>query len=648
MIPLQVPAKKAKFLDDDSDPEDDFDHGGVKLSINEEFARRFEHNKKRAELERLEEKYGKNSINQGDDVADEDEESSEDETEDDEGEFATEALDQEIAATLNAIRTKDPKVYNKQVKFFSEIEAQPSEGAGNAKTADKPMYLRDYHRQNLLNGGAIEEQDEIPYAQQQRALKKSLVDEMHAAAEEGSDEAQEETENTFLKPVRKVIAPKPELPDLTLAERDPETFLSNFLASRAWVPTEATGFAALESDEEEDDVKADAFEEYYNLRFEDPQLANQKLVSYARDSVAARSVRRETKSSRRKQKDQKIAQKEAERAERDAERAQLRKLKMEQIEEKVKKIREAAGLSGKDFKVEDWTKELEADFDDDQWDVAMRQRFGEDYYAQGDVIGLDEAGEGASSRKPKKPTWDDDMDIKDLVPDFDDEDADIDPELRLTDDEADIAINDIDGTEGVTEPMTEVAAAAASSKKEKKDRKSVKAAEKASRRRDERLIAAIVDQSLPLPIAQPGSKGAGTSSKSSNFAPFRYRETSPNSFGMTHLDILGATDAQLNEYAGLKKLATFRDDDRKARDRKKLGKKQRLRQWRRDTFGNEVGPDAKSIFRVPVTEEGEAAYEARKEIRALNGGVDGGVDIREGGKKRRKKRGTGKSAMMEA
>ena len=47
------PAKKAKLLDA-SDSESDSEEGGVELKVNEEYARRFEHNKKRAEMHRCE------------------------------------------------------------------------------------------------------------------------------------------------------------------------------------------------------------------------------------------------------------------------------------------------------------------------------------------------------------------------------------------------------------------------------------------------------------------------------------------------------------------------------------------------------------------------------------------------------------------
>ena len=85
---------------------------------------------------------------------------------------------------------------------------------------------------------------------------------------------------------------------------------------------------------------------------------------------------------------------------------------------------------------------------------------------------------------------------------------------------------------------------------------------------------------------------------------FRYREVTPETFGLTPLDILAADDAQLNEYVGLKRYATFRDKERKKRDKKKYSKKRNLREWRKAVFGNENGPvsdivDDKLVGRGP-------------------------------------------------
>jgi protein KRI1 len=112
--------------------------------------------------------------------------------------------------------------------------------------------------------------------------------------------------------------------------------------------------------------------------------------------------------------------------------------------------------------------------------------------------------------------------------------------------------------------------------------------------------------------------------ETSRSASFRYRETSPKSFGLTSRDILLADDKQLNEFAGLKKLAAFRDPDKKKKDLKHLGKKARLRKWRMDTFGNEEGLQASEL--IPKQDVEPSADEG-----------DGGVDIRTKGKKKRRR-----------
>jgi len=50
---------------------------------------------------------------------------------------------------------------------------------------------------------------------------------------------------------------------------------------------------------------------------------------------------------------------------------------------------------------------------------------------------------------------------------------------------------------------------------------------------------------------------------------------------LTPLEILTVSDAQLNEFVGLKKLAPYRAHEVKQVDQKKYGKKKRLREWRK-------------------------------------------------------------------
>ncbi|KAL4922701.1 KRI1-like family-domain-containing protein [Aspergillus aurantiobrunneus] len=563
---MEPPAKKSrKLLDEESSSESGDDSGGVPLGdsstedafkINEEYARRFEHNKRREEMQQLEAKLGKSD--------DEEESSSEDEEEDDDAELATEAVDAEILETIKAIRSKDPRVYDQNVTFYNSLD----ENVGPQKRQDKqkPMTLRDYHRENLLSGANLAEDASDPpktYAQEQEELKGAIVKEMHAAADgEDSRSDKEDEDENFL--VRK-SAPEP-LPerkdaaqlDIDNADKDPETFLSNFMSSRAWLQTGKSQLQPFESDDEEEDERAEAWEEAYNFRFEDPSKLNNKLVTHARDTTNKQSVRREEVSGRKKLREAARSKKEEEKKQREAEKNRLRKLKMAELQEKVDKIKEVAGFRASELTDDDWVQFLDASWDDKNWEEEMQKRFGDNYYAENDAGGSGDEAEG-KKKHPKKPTWDDDIDINDIVPDFENDEQSA-AELSGAEME--------DGGEGGN----------------KKSKAQERREQKREARKDKMRIEEAVDRNLDLDLTLlPGSTKR-------NNTGFRYRETSPQTFGLSPLDILMADDADLNQFAGLKKYAAFREDEKKRRDQKRLGKKARLRQWRKDTFGNEEGP----------------------------------------------------------
>ncbi|KAK0113139.1 KRRI-Interacting protein 1 [Cadophora gregata] len=608
---------KSNLLDD-SDSGSDSD-GGVNVkklefTINHEYAKRFEHNKKREELQRLEEKYqdtARKAKGQYGDKYEEDSESSDDEEEDDEGILATEELDAQISDALNAIRSKDPRVYKTDATFYTPIEEYIDVAApeGPETKKQKPMYLGDYHRENLLKGHLEGEEKEAhapqTFAQEQADLKKMIVKSMHdAAADDPDDEANEDGE--FLVPksksrlINEAVHPSRvenvniDL-DIASAEKNPETFLSNFMAARAWVPSDGARFQPLESDDEEEDERAEKFEEAYNLRFEDSQGSNEVLKSYARDIIAAKSVRREEPSGRKKQRDVMREKVEASKKEREAERAQLRRLKIEEAEEKLKKIKKAAGIRGKTLRGEEWADFLDNCWDDEMWESEMNKRFGEEYYAELEAKSDDEYDEAEAKRgkrKVRKPKWDDDIDIKDIIPEFD-EDSSRKVEFALSESES-------SGREGDS---------TLSRPKASKDRQHEKQAKKKATRLERKKLEELVDSKMGFDIT----------TNSNQPTLFRYRDTSPTTFGLTARDILMAPDASLNEFAGLKKMATFRDAEKKRKDKKKLGKKARLRQWRKETFGNENGPEI-------ILNNGEPQVEA-----------DDDADVLEMGRKKKKR-----------
>ena len=543
----------------------------------------------------VQEKHGNSSHKRKRD--DEDESASDESTSEseDEGDLATATLDSEIMATINAIRSKDPRVYDNTSTFYTE--ANQESGSVDAKK-EKPMNLQDYHRQNLLNGNPDAETEPQPltYSQEQERMKESILGEINAAAADSESEQDEKSgEKSFLVAKRreKSVRTRATL-DIESADKDPETFLSNFMVSRAWAAPDPSTLHPFESDDDEEERRADEYEEAWNLRFEDPAKSNEKLRSHARDFAAKYSVRREEANPRQKKRDAEKANKEAEKQQRKEEKARLRKLKIEEFEEKVRRIKRAAGIRTQDIQPEDWSKFVDEDWDDAKWEEEMQRRFGEDYYADEDIESEEDETSG-KKRKVRKPKFDDDIDIKDIVPDFEDDEK---AEFTLTDEEDD-------------KPA----------KKAKKDKKKLKDDKKRDARRERRIIEQLVDDQLQMELDN------SIPSNSNSRSGFLYRETSPKTFGLSASDILLADDKQLNEFAGLKKLASFRDQEKKRKDAKNLGKKGRLRKWRLETFGNEAGLTAGQL--IPKFTEDKDEVENEDGV--------GNVDIKTKGKKKRRR-----------
>ncbi|KAL6871857.1 KRI1-like family C-terminal domain-containing protein [Trichoderma novae-zelandiae] len=651
-------SNKRKLLDDSDSESDDAGAaiGSSGFKVNEEYARRFEHNKKREEKQRLEEKLKK--------AEDDDDSSSTDETEDEDGFLATEDLDAQISATLQAIRNKDPRVYDKEVTFY---QPDDEDAAATKEKKEKPVFLRDYQREKLLKGdiGGSDDDEEAPrtYQQEQDAIKQTLLSEINAAKPEQDSDEDDEDEDGFIKrkepaqtdsngvhPSRAKAVKLSEV-DVNNADRDPETFLSNFMAARAWVPDEGLRWEAFESDDGEDDNRAEEFEQAYNLRFEDPEKSNEVLKSYARDFAAARSVRREEKTGRKRQRELEREKKEAEKEQRREDKARLRKLKLEETEAKLRKIKQAAGAFGKELTDEQWMKFLDDAWENDKWEDEMKKWFDEEYYAinegnpasdDEDAMDVDSEEDGSKKgkkKKPKKPKWDDDIDINDIIPDFEEKEAK--PKITLTDDEAQNGEEDEDDEDEGEEP--------AAKKLKSSDHKRARQESQKKAREERARLEALVDAKLHLTDHDVLRKQAQEAESSSGAGGFRYRETSPQTFGLTARDILLApSDKVLNEFAGLKKLATFRDVEKKRKDRKLLGKKARLRQWRREVFGGEyenTGPTY-GFERLLGADEEQAGGKEEKKKRSKSKDKGKGKEKEKEKEKEKGKEGEGPSNII--
>jgi|SRR5271156_4733676 len=293
------------------------------------------------------------------------------------------------------------------------------------------MYLKDYHRKTLLEGAPEDERDRpvTTYEQEQQALK----DAFHAPLPESDEEedliqrktkdqvSEEKAYQEFLKetlqdePSKKLLL---ELESLgqgqtqgTIETEDPEAFLANYLLNRAWLNPSAQE-PELYEDDSSDEEKAEEFETKFNFRFEQPEGG--LLVTHARTISTAR--RGDEK--RKKERERKNAKKEEEKRKEIEDIARLRNLKRMEIEERIRRAEEVAGAGG-------WNeKDLEGDFDPDEWDKREKDLFNETYYAT--VFSISPILLIAQEEDRKKPKFED-IDISDLVPE-EEQETDVIPE----------------------------------------------------------------------------------------------------------------------------------------------------------------------------------------------------------------------------
>ncbi|KAG7736679.1 hypothetical protein KL923_004600 [Ogataea haglerorum] len=468
-------------------------------------------------------------------VEDEDESSEE---EDQYGDLLTEDVEEGFQKVLQAIKTGDKALFDKNVKFFKD----PEEAEVPVTKKEKPMYLKDYHRKVLLDGHAFEDDDgeerewkegEKPYAVQQQEDKSKLLSEIQSAFsdEEGDDFLQK-------KEVQREIKPAKSLPD---PEQDGEKFLEAFLEKEAWIPEQDETRPEMEEDDDEFDEAVEKFENAYNFRFEDPNAA--EIISYARSQA---TMRREKMNSRKKQR---LKKKEEQLREEEEKQELLRKKKQKkatQVLDRLKEIKEAVGgqVSEETIARVFGDSLLNDDFDDAEWDSKMAEIFNEAFY--------DEEG------KPEKP------------------------EVELSEEE-----EDVEEDEEAEKEEAKEEGEPKDNKSKKSKKKEEKLGKKKERQKLKEVAEKLVSANTPKLLEEvEEERGRG---KDREEIKFRYREVSPESFGLTTREILVADDKDLNELIGLKKLAPYRPKELKLKDKRKYAKKKRLREWRMKVFKSADG-----------------------------------------------------------
>ncbi|KAL7208791.1 hypothetical protein ACSBR1_030508 [Camellia fascicularis] len=534
-----------------------------KIKVNKEFARRYEHNKKREDLQKLEELKKKGLVEDSSDSKSDDEASSD---ESDEDELINPKKDLVFLNALIKVKNQDPKLKNKEAKLFEseneeEEEEQGKREEGQRDKKGKPMYLKDVAARHLIEEGPEfeEEVDKLrvkSYSEEQEEFRRAFL-EVAKEALDGDDDGEllrlkesksmGDEDDSDAGEVQKKL-------DEYFGKDDHlnenEMFLKKYFRNKMWVD-EGKGKKALDdvvsdfSEDEEEIEKQEDYEREYNFRFE--ENAGDRVLGHSR--FVEGSVRKKTNARKlqRKSKEERMAQAEFERKE---ELKHLKNLKKKEMREKLRKIRDTAGID------ENWVcpldeDDLEEEFDPEEHDRKMKEAFNDDYYDADDAdpeFGSDRDEDGDEF---EKPDFDKEDELLGLPKGWDDTSISGDGFLAARERNLKRRAENEGHHEQIEEEVPE------EDKRKKKPKMS-------------KLEKEILDKELEEYYKLDYEDTVGDLK-----TRFKYRDVGAKRYGLTMEEILMLDEKELNQYVSLKKLAPYREKEWKVPRNQVLNQKQR-------------------------------------------------------------------------
>ncbi|CAO2837506.1 unnamed protein product [Amaranthus hypochondriacus] len=569
-----------------------------KIEVSKEFAKRFEHNKKREDLQRLEEMKKKGLVNAS--GSDSDSETDSDSDLDDD--VKNRKKEVKFFEALLKVRNKDPILQEKDAKLFesSSDEDDEQEEDERKERKKKPKYLKDVIAQQLIEKGPEfegEEDDEEKkvksYAEEQEDLRREVLDAMAEAERETEvdedefmkakdrdeeDEGKGEDDEKVKKMLDKVFGE-----DEKLDEND--MFLKDFFQNTMWIDKEKRKNKLIDdddiaelSDDEDAIEKQEDYERDYNFRFE--ENASDRVLGHSR--VVVGSVRKET-NARKQQRERKKEREALAELERQEEVKRLKNLKRKEIQEKLNKIKAVAGIDEDRIPLNE--DDLEEDFDPEKFDKKMSAAFGESYYKADDV---DPEFGSDSESDTEKPDFEKEDELLGLPKDWD-------------------VTKSSDGFLAEWEKIKK-------GNMENGDDEVVDEGKK-KRKRKKSAIKEVLDKELEEELYKLDYEDTIGDLKTR----FKYREVKPAKYGLSAADILMFDEKELNQYVSLKKLAPYREKEWKVPPSMKQwlfqgalsGKTNRKKGKRKDGEGVGATSSGKESMEVVKAQEGQRVHESK-------------------------------------
>ncbi|OIV95991.1 hypothetical protein TanjilG_27095 [Lupinus angustifolius] len=574
-----------------------------KIKINEEYARRFEHNKKREDLHRFEELKKKGVISSTSSLHSDGDESESDSSDDDDyTELLNSRGDKEFFDALIKVKKQDPVLKEKDVKLFMSDHSSDEESDGKEKNKakgkkdEKPMYLKDVMAKHLIEEGpdfgdeeeeinekkkgksVIREREEFvnkdgkkTYGDEQEELKRAFQD---AVGREGLEDGEE----GFFTVKEKAGEDKIDSEDKEFEEKLDEyfggdvelnensKFLKNYFMNKMWLDKNVDNLNVGEEDLEEiseDEMEIERQEEYEYRFQENP---GDRVLGHARKVEGSVRKKTNTRKEQRKSKEERMA---AAQKEREEELKHLKNLKKQEIQEKVKKIMKTAGIDNDDL-IPLSAAEIENEFDPEEYDRMMKKAFDDKYY-------------NAEDADPGFCSDDDDME----KPDFEKEDELLG--LPKGWDEGGSGDGFLAAREKVLKEKIENTSD--DDLQETEDENEEKIPEEGSRKRKrktallEKARQAMMDEYYKLDYEDTIGDLK---------TRFKYAKTKPSRFGMSAPEILLMDDKELNQYVSLKKLAPYREEEWKLSKLKRYQLKMRTKELLREASLNKKNKKSKN------------------------------------------------------
>ncbi|XP_063366585.1 protein KRI1 homolog [Cydia amplana] len=498
--------KKALF-DEDSEEE-------VTLKIENEYAKKYDSWRQKEELHKLEQKYGAKALNSDASL------SSDSEDDSDEPPEVSEETETQFLKTLALLKTKDPRIYDPNFKFFDNEKKEEEK-----KPEVKTLSFADSDDDDDDDGNIFKVEKAAEVKSTEKPAKPEIKTEKIKDFLTGKAEH-------INNPVERDLAPLKALwSDPKLNEG--EAFLRDYILNKKYLEDGDAGEAG-DKIRDDADLEADEaiveeqgkFERAYNFRFEEPDEEYLKRFPRTMNYIRPKDDRRARK--RAEVRDRK----EEEKKKKMDEIARMKALKLREIQEKIAKIKEVTGNQDLAFREED----MESDFDPNEHDRRMKEIFDEEYYGEVD------------NEKPVFPDLDEELEIENWEKYEEEETAENEPHCE--DDEFNMDA-DYDPKQARLNLLEELQQNM--TKKRRNRKKKSKLAELLTTEKP-KFVPTVADKTYSQYMEEYYKMDCEDVIGGDLPTRFKYRETVPNDYGLTIEEILLADDKELTQWVPLKKI----------------------------------------------------------------------------------------------